>query len=308
MKIFAKRLLAVLCLYLSGSAAYSQTDLFRMQDSANAADQKPVSEPVINTFYSTRLVNSQTVEILGPGSMDLRINHRFAPLNLGFYDWFGLDIASMRMGFDFGLAKNLMVGVGRTTFNKEFDGFVKYRLMHQNTSGSLPLSIDLLGSVAYKTIKIDPGFGVTSSDRTFYTAQLLIARKLNDHTSIQVSPTFTHYNRVLFLVNGPPAITGGANNMFAIGFLARQRISKRVSINAEYFLQTNRFDGTNDPLSFGVDINTGGHVFQLHFTNSTGMNEHTFIHETTGSWGKGDIRWGFNISRIFHIGGKRKKG
>jgi hypothetical protein len=97
-------------------------------------------------------------------------------------------------------------------------------------------------------------------------------------------------------------LTGGATDLFSIGFLARQKVSKRISINAEYFLQTTRFNGTYDPLSVGVDINTGGHVFQLHFTNSTGMNEHSFIHETTGSWGKGDVRWGFNISRIFFIG------
>lgn len=193
-----------------------------------------------------------------------------------------------------------MVGIGRSTFNKEYDGFIKYRLMHQKSgSGGAPLSITWVGSLAYKNIDMDPALKVTGSDRTFFSTQLLIARKLNEHTSLQVSPTYTHYNRLLFL-------TGGSTDMFAIGFLARQKVSKRISINAEYFLQTSRFDGTHDPLSVGVDINTGGHVFQLHFTNSTGMNEHSFIHETTGSWGNGDVRWGFNISRIFNLGRKPK--
>ncbi len=299
--IFSKRLLAILCLCLITQISFSQqVDLFKMQDSTNASEGANRSEPVINTFYSTRLVNSHTVEITGKGSMDFRINHRFSPLNMGFYDMFGLDYASMRMGFDFGLSKNLMVGIGRSTFNKEYDGFIKYRLMHQkNRSGGAPLSITWVGSLAYKNIDMDPALKVTGSDRTFFSTQLLIARKLNEHTSLQVSPTYTHYNRLLFL-------TGGSTDMFAIGFLARQKVSKRISINAEYFLQTSRFDGTHDPLSVGVDINTGGHVFQLHFTNSTGMNEHSFIHETTGSWGNGDVRWGFNISRIFNLGRKPK--
>lgn len=271
-----------------------------MQDSSIAAESKQKADwPVLNTFYSTRLVNSHTVEITGTGSMDFRINHRFAPLNLGFYDMFGLDFASMRLGFDFGIAKNLMVGIGRTTFNKEYDGFIKYRIMQQDAGNKKnPLSIALLGSWAYKNINMDPALKVTGSDRTYLTAQVLIARKLSEHTSLQVSPTYTRYNRILNL-------TGGSKDLFALGILARQKVSRHISINAEYFYQATRFNGTYDPLSIGVDINTGGHVFQLHFTNSTGMNEHSFIHETTGSWGNGDIRWGFNISRIFRIGKKR---
>ena len=301
MKIFHKRLVAVFCLGLcSLSTTAQQVDLFKMQDSANAASDKHKGrEPVINTFYSTRLINSHTVEILGPGSMDFRVNHRFAPVNLGFYELFGLDNASMRLGFDFGLAPNLMVGIGRSSFYKEFDGFVKYRLLHQQTgAGGAPISVAFVGAMAYRSFRYDPSLNVTGADRTVFTAQLLVGGKLNEHTSVQVSPTYTHYNRVL-------NFSGGGTDLFSLGFLARQKISKRVSINAEYFLQTSRFTGAHDPLSVGVDINTGGHVFQLHFTNSTGMNEHTFIHETTGTWGNGDVRWGFNISRIFNIG-KRK--
>jgi hypothetical protein len=278
MMIFSKRLLAVGCLCLVTFISFSQqVDLFKIQDSTNAAGSKSTAEPVVNTFYSTRLVNSHTVEITGKGSMDLRINHRFAPLNLGFYELFGLDAASMRLGFDFGLTDNLMVGIGRTTYFKEYDGFIKYRLMHQKTGTSAaPLSITWVGSLAYRNLKMDPTLKVTGSDRTYLTTQLLIARKFDDHFSFQVSPTYTHYNRLLDL-------TGGSMDLFSIGFLARQKVSRRISINAEYFLQTQRFNGMHDPLSVGVDINTGGHVFQLHFTNSVGMNEHTFIHETSGT-------------------------
>jgi hypothetical protein len=301
MMIFTKRLLLLSCLYLlSLPISAQQVDLFKMQDSTSAADDKNKTERISNTFYSTRVVTAQTVEITGKGSMDFRVNHRFAPLNLGFYDLFGLDFVSARIGFDFGIAKNLMVGIGRTGTNKETDGFIKYRLLQQSSGTSnIPVSVSILGSMMYRNIKMDPALKVTTSDRMYYAAQLMIARKLNEHTSIQVSPTYVHYNRIINL-------TGGAKDLFSIGLLARQRISRKVSINAEYFIQTKKFDGTYNPLSIGVDINTGGHVFQLHFTNSTGMNEHTFIHETFGSWGKGDIRYGFNISRIFRIGGKKK--
>lgn len=297
--IFPKRLLAMLCLVFTAATGFAQqVDLFKMQDSVSSSST--ATEPVINTFYSTRLVNSHTVEILNPGSMDFRINHRFGPVNQGIYEMFGLDQASMRLGFDFGIVKNLMVGIGRTSTAKEYDWYAKWRLVHQKTKGGAPVSIDLVGAMAYKTLDLGPSIpNVTGSDRTYYTAQLLIGSKLNEHTSIQVSPTYNHYNRVIFL-------TGGSKDLFSIGFLARQKISKRISINAEYFLETTRFNNTYDPLSIGVDINTGGHVFQLHFTNSTGMNEHTFIHETNGSWGNGAVRWGFNISRIFNIGRKKK--
>lgn len=303
MKILFTRSLAIICLTLITFISVAQeTDLFKMQDSTNAADDKNKTEKTLNTFYSTRLVTTQTVEITGKGSMDFRINHRFAPLNQGFYNLFGLDFVSARIGFDFGLAENLMVGIGRTGTNKEGDAFVKYRVLRQSSGvKNVPVSISLLGSVMYRGLRYaDPTLNVKTKDRTYYTAQLMIARKFNEHTSLQISPTYTRYNRILFL-------NGGAKDLFSVGFLARQKVSKRVSINAEYFVQTERFDGTYNPLSIGVDIQTGGHVFQLHFTNSIGMNEHTFIHETFGSWGKGDIRWGFNISRIFTLCKNKKK-
>ena len=302
MKTLLKRLVAFLCLTcITFFSAAQQVDLFKMQDSASAAEDKSITERTLNTFYSTRLVTTQTVEITGKGSMDFRINHRFAPLNQGFYNLFGLDFVSARIGFDFGLSDNLMVGIGRTGTNKEGDAFLKYRVLRQQTGKkNVPVTISLLGTMAYRGIRYsDPTLNVKTKDRIYYTAQLMVARKFNEHTSLQVSPTYTRYNRKLFL-------TGGAQDLFSIGFLARQKVSRKVSINAEYFVQTQRFDGTYNPLSIGVDIQTGGHVFQLHFTNSIGMNEHTFIHETFGSWGKGDIRWGFNISRIFNIGKKKK--
>ncbi len=303
MIISVKKLLFFVFLLMAIQTGFTQQiDLFKMQDSTNAIEDnkyKSSSVPLINTFFSTRLVSSHTTEITGIGSMDFRINHRFGPVNNGLYDVFGLDYASMRMGFDFGITKNLMVGFGRSTYNKEYDGLIKYRLMKQSSgTRSMPLSIAILGTYNYKTIDMDPALKVSGADRTFISTQLLLSRKFNENTSIQLSPTYTRYNRIIYF-------TGGSKDMFALGFLIRQKVSKRVSINAEYFYQTNRFNGTYDPLSIGVDINTGGHVFQLHFTNSPGMNEHTYIHENTGSWSNGDVRMGFNISRTFNVSKKK---
>ncbi len=297
MKTLKQWSVAMLCLTLTYPYAQAQeVDLFKLQDSTNQLEDAGKKYKTLNTFYSTRVVTAQTVETLGKGSLDFRINHRFAPLNQGFYNLFGLDFVSARIGFDYGITDRFMVGIGRTGTNKEADGFIKYKLIQQQDGpGGNPLSVALLGSYMYRGVRMDPALNVKAGDRMYYTAQLMVARKLNEHTSLQISPTYTHYNRIINL-------TGGSKDLFSIGFLARQKISKRVSINAEYFVQTNRFDGTYNPLSIGVDINTGGHVVQLHFTNSIGMNEHTFIHETFGSWGKGDIRYGFNISRIFKLG------
>lgn len=295
-----KRVLLSACLIVTVLSSFSQeVDLFKMQDSANAKPVSDSGEPVINTFYSIRLVNSHTVELTGVGSMDFRINHRFAPVSLGLYQMFGLDVATMRMGFDFGLWKNFSIGIGRSNAFKELDGYMKWRLVHQKNNG-IPLSVVLLGAIAYRSIDMDPALKVTGSDRTYYSAQLLLGSKLNRNTSVQLSPTYTRYNRII-------GFTGGNNNMFSLGLLARQKLSRRISLTAEYFWQLTRFDDTYDPLSVGVDINTGGHVFQLHFTNSLGMTEHSFIHETRDSWGDGDIRWGFNLSRIFSIGKKAKR-
>ena len=122
---------------------------------------------------------------------------------------------------------------------------------------------------------------------------MLFASKLNDYFSLQLTPTLIHYNIV-----DTKTIP---NDFYSLGVGFRQRISKRVNFTTEYYHRFNTLDGYYNPLSMGVDIETGGHVFQLHVSNSTGMTERTFINETTGSWAKGDLRFGFNISRVFTI-------
>lgn len=286
---------------ISSGIMAQEVDLFKtMDEEARKADSKK-TDYAIATFKTTRLINGHSVENVGRGVLDLKISHRFGTLNKGGYELFGLDNASMRIGLDYGITDRLMIGVGRSSFEKQYDGFFKYKLLRQSSGyKNMPVTVSLVGSMMLKTLKDpDPTIKRNFSDKLFYTYQLLIGRKFSPGTSLQLMPTVVHYNLVPLAKN--------KNDILALGIGGRQKISKRVSLNAEYYyvLPSTKLDNTYNSLSLGVDIETGGHVFQLHFTNSTGMTERTFISETTGTWGKGDIHFGFNIARVFTIG-KRK--
>lgn len=250
------------------------------------------------TFKTTRLVNGHTVENVGKGVMDVKISHRFGKVNGGGYELFGLDNATMRMGIDYGIKNYLMVGIGRSTFQKTYDAFFKLKLLRQSKGKrNMPITLSYVPTIALKTVKFaDNSRENYFSSRLFYTQQLIIGRKFSEGTSLQIMPTYTHHNLV--------SLAADPNDLIAFGIGGRQKISKRVSLNFEYYYQLPEYKllNTTNSLSVGFDIETGGHVFQLHFTNSQGMSEKTFITETTGDWANGDIFFGFNISRVFTIG------
>lgn len=252
------------------------------------------------TFKTTRLINGHTVENAGKGVLDAKISHRFGKINKGSYELFGLDNATIRIGLDYGITDDIMLGIGRSSFQKTFDAFFKIKILRQSVGKRrIPVTLSYVPTVALKTLKFDdPTRDNLFSSRLFYTHQLIIGRKFSEGTSIQLIPTYIHHNLV--------RLTSEPNNLFAIGIGGRQKLAKRISLNAEYYYQLPEYKltGKTNSLSVGVDIETGGHVFQLHFTNSQGMTESNFISETTGEWGKGDIYFGFNISRVFTI---RKK-
>lgn len=287
--------------FITSGLFAQEVDLFKtMDEDAKKADSKK-TDYAIATFKTTRLINGHSVENVGRGVLDMKISHRFGTLNKGGYELFGLDNASMRMGLDYGITDRFMIGIGRSTFEKQYDGFFKYKLFRQSSGlNNMPVTVSFVGSMMLKTLRDpDPTIKRNFSDKLFYTYQLLIGRKFSPSTSVQFMPTVVHYNLV-------PKATN-KNDIIALGIGGRQKISKRISLNAEYYyvLPSTKLENTYNSLSLGVDIETGGHVFQLHFTNSTGMTERTFISETTGTWGKGDIHFGFNIARVFTIG-KRK--
>jgi opacity protein-like surface antigen len=218
-------------------------------------------------------------------------------LNGGTYEWFGLDQANVKIGFDYGVLPWLMVGVGHTNVDKTYDGFVKAKLLRQSTGKKkMPLSVTYVASSAVTTLKWQyPDRNNYASSRYSYTHQLLIARKFSNATSVQIMPTLVHRN----LIDSSKF----KNDVIVLGIGGRQKITQRMSVNAEYYYvlpnQINKM--YSNSFSLGFDIETGGHVFQITCTNSRGMTDPQFMTQTIGKWLKGDIRLGFNISRVFTI-------
>nr|HMU03922.1 DUF5777 family beta-barrel protein [Saprospiraceae bacterium] len=253
------------------------------------------------SFKTNRVINLHSLESTAKGVLDFKIGHRFGTLNGGFYELFGLDNASIRLGFDYGLTDALTIGVGRSGFQKTYDGFIKYKFLRQSTGKrNMPLTVGVLLTSAIQTLKwADPDRENFFSNRLYYTGQLIIGRKFSESFSLQLSPTLVHRNLV--------ATNAEKNDVYALGTAARIKLTKRLALNAEYIylLPAQVADGITNSLSLGVDIETGGHVFQLHLTNSTSMIEKGFIAETTNSWSDGGIHFGFNVSRVFTV--KRRK-
>lgn len=262
-------------------------------------DEEQRTDYATNAFKSPRVINSHSMEMLSAGTMDFRILHRFGDVSEGGYEFFGLDQASMRLGFDFGLTPNLMAGIGRSTNKKEIDAFVKYRMLWQSTGKrNMPVSLVWVSGVTANGLKDPIGIEevqVTFSRRLAFYHQLIIGRKFNDWLTIQVTPTWLHRN---FVVNRLDP-----NELFAVGFGGRAKVTKRIALVWDYSYLINRFPANfnSHPLSLGVDIETGGHVFQLHFSNAVGMNERAYLTDQNGNWLKGEIRFGFNLSRVFQI-------
>jgi hypothetical protein len=259
------------------------------------SETKDTTEIVRAIFKGTRIVNGHSIETRKKGEFEFLIQHRFGRVNSGFNDFFGLDDSNIRFGLEYAVTDDLTIAIGRSSFEKTFDVYAKYRILKQKKGkNSFPISLTYFGSISHKTLKdYDESNKPTFSNRLFYSNQLLIAKKFSEKFSIQLSPTIIHFNTVKLPTDD--------NTLYVLGFGSRYKISKRVSINAEYFHTFNPFNSKDvyNNLSIGVDIQTGGHVFQLILTNSRSLIEKAFIAETTGDFFKGDIHFGFNISRLF---------
>jgi hypothetical protein len=292
-----KRFVLTLCVLASSGFVFAQDDLLSMLEEK----EEPTTEYAKASFKTTRVINSQSIENVGGGVLDMKISHRFGFINGGAYELFGLDDATIRIGLDYGISDRLMVGWGRSSFEKTYDLFAKYKILRQSTGKvSMPITMSWFASTAITTLKWqEPERKNYFSSRMYYTQQLLIGRKFNDNFTLQLMPTFVHRNIV--------KNENEKNDVYSLGAAARQKLTKRLAINAEYFYvapdQIN--ERYKNSFSLGFDIETGGHVFQLHFTNSTSMIERGYITETVGNWLKGDIHFGFNVSRVFTI---KKRG
>lgn len=286
-------------LLLFSTVLLGSTSLWAQDDLLDLLGEEETINYATNSFKGTRVVNAQSMEMLHPGTMDFRILHRFGRVDQGYYQLFGLDQASMRMGFDFGLSKNLMVGIGRSTTKKEVDGLIKYRLLWQSKGKrNIPVSVLALGGVTVNGLKDavgNPAIETTFSRRLAYFYSVIVGRKFNERLSLQLSPTLIHQNIVINQVN--------PNTLYAVGFGGRMKLNKRIAVIWDYSHVFNRFPGDIrfNPLSIGFDIETGGHVFQLHFSNAVGMNERAFLVDNNSNFFKGQVQFGFNLSRVFQL-------
>lgn len=294
-RFFLLSLLAIFVAFSLNAQTTSEDDLL------SALGDSDPTMIVDASFKTNRVINLHSLENTAPGVMDFKISHRFGFVDQGLYDLFGLDNASMRLGFEFGLTDRLAVGFGRASFQKTYDGFIKYKLFRQKTGEkAFPFTLAYISTVAIKTVKPPsdkpkPYF----SSRMNYTHQLLLGRKFSDKLSLQVAPILVHRNIV--------KTKALDNDIILIALAGRMKLTKWVSVNAEYIPIVS---GNIDPqyknsLSLGFDIETGGHVFQLHFTNSTSMSDHSIFTETVGEWAKGGIHFGFNVTRVFTLWDKR---
>jgi hypothetical protein len=290
-----RSLICAFLFFLISSGAFAQEDLMDILNNKTTDEINYATA----TFKSTRVMNGHSVERMPPGQLDFRISHRFGKLNSGLYEFFGLDQSSIHLSLEYGILKWLMIGIGRGTYEKTFDGFTKFTILRQSSGArNMPVSVSALSSVAVTSVKWpDPDRTNYFSSRLSYVQQLLVARKVNQSFSVQIAPTFVHRNLVSTELD--------PNDLYAIGAGGRMKLTSRISFNAEYYYTVNQRSYMSqtvyNPLSVGFDIETGGHVFQLIFTNSLAMIEKGFIGETTGSWKKGDIHFGFNISRVFTL-------
>ncbi len=279
--------LSLLCLVTASLSA--QDDLLDILNEEQTEETNFTSA----TFKGQRLINGHTVVTRKKSELEFLISHRFGRINSGIDEFFGLDAANVRFSLEYGLSNNITAGIGRNSLEKVYDGFVKYNLMRQSTGRvNNPVTITGLSSIAIRTAD---NFDFADDDfasKVSYTHQLLIARKLNDKFSVQLSPTYVHRNKVL---------ENQENDIMALGVGGRMKLSSRIAINAEYFYRLTEELNNNfkDAIGIGLEIETGGHVFHLNFTNARSMAERAFITETTGDFFGGDIHFGFNISRVF---------
>ncbi len=284
-----KKYIIVLAIFASFKATAQQDSLELITDDYVVTKQ----EVRVKYFNSTRTINTHSVEFLPKGYLDLRILHRFGAVKNGFKDLFGLDFAAMRMGLDYGVSNNITVGFGRSTLRKELDAYAKFKLL--GTTKNLPIEAFTTIGASRTTGTAFDDLGNVITDKNSFFAQLGIATLIKNRVALQITPTYVNQSLI--------ENTKNKKNIFSVGLATRFKLKRNLSFVAEYFANLSGLnnDVYKNPLSIGFDFETGGHVFQLHFSNTAGMTERAFLTRTTSTWGKGEIRFGFNLSRLFQI-------
>jgi hypothetical protein len=276
----------VLLLLLLPIGMYAQDDLLNEIDTATTEKSK-----VESAFKALKIVNLESTKLASKGDMYFIVAHRFGSVKDGFEGFYGLDQAVTQLKFVYGLNDWLTISGARSEIAYDFSG--KFLLKSQETNG-FPVAVAGFTSLAINnTLKESLYPEMKFDNRLVYVAQLLVSRKFNNNLSLQISPTYFHEN---FVIDD-----NQDNSQYAIGMGGRYKFAKRWSLNIDYAAHLNRSSSSpfRDPLSIGVDLETGGHVFQMHFSSSQGMHEAGFLGNSTGDWGRGDVFFGFNLLRVF---------
>lgn len=312
MKITFSSLSFVLGLFLIPLAASSQQDLLKLVDSTHKEPQK-----VPPTWKDTKLINVQTTKIVDPGVMEFFILHRFGNVggqgNGGFHTFYGFDLASdIDFAFQFGITKNLMIGVSRSKQQELIDLDAKYKLLTQTSA--MPVSLALyedvgvtpeLNSTFYAGA--DPTTPRSISDKLSYFSEFILDRRFNDRISWELLGGFQHRNYVLAAYNPSNDNAMDENNIPFVATGARFMFNKHSSLVFDYYYiispyrTNNTANAFHNPISIGYEVETGGHVFEINFTNASYLDENNIIPYTQGNWLKGGFKLGFSISRVFNI-------
>ena len=273
---------------LVNTTLLAQDDLLKELDDVVVKDEK-----ISSVFKGLKIINMESTKLAAKNDFYFVISHRFGSVKSGIKDLFGLDNSNIRFSFVYGFSDWFNVGLSRSSSNKTYDAHLKYRLLQQE-KGKSPVTIVGFNSMEYNTGLDAVNYPLLESKHRYtFAHELLISRKFNEKFSLEATPIYLHQN---FVENDLQK-----NAQYILGLGGRYKISKRVTINAEYHAHMNRVANSKyrNPISLGVDIETGGHVFQLHVTNAQLMNESGYMTKAVGNWGKGDVFFGFNIWRVF---------
>jgi len=253
----------------------------------------------VKVFRDTRIVNGYSTELIPKGTMKFIISHRFGDISSGVQQLWGLDNSTIRIGLDYALTDNINVGFGRSSLQKHYDFYLKYRLLQQRKKSGSPISLVYYTNAAIRTIQTPQTEDLNFTNNLTFVHQLLLGREFNDFFSFQIMPTYIHRNYVLDLES--------ENDIYSLGTAGRFQVSKVVAFNLEYYfnLPDQLASQYKSSAGLGIELETKGHIFQLNFTNSLGLIAPLYIAETTGRVEQGNIHFGFNITRDFKVGPRK---
>lgn len=304
-------------LLLNSFTLFAQEDLLSL-----VGDNEKENKTVYATFKTYKIGNAQTVETVKAKHLDFRISHRFGniynsndpnPINQSFQTFFGFDaVNDIRFSFDYGLTDDITLGIGRSRMNKQIDGSIKYKILKQTSDFKMPVTVTFFGDIGYNHAPtsviyagINKDFETKEAHRVNYVSQFIIASKINRSISLEILPTYVYRNFIMQRINTNSTNAEDLNGYFSIGIGGRIKMTKRMSLIGDYFYNCAKFYQNNDkvkmPLSLGLELETGGHVFSLFFTNAGGLIENNFLSYTSDSWLKGQVKFGFCISRMFAL-------